>query len=94
MSKTTTKIRTSLTIFYSGPICVKLRQVSEDAVPLHHLRGLCGACVACFHNAGHPHKMEELRFNVDGGGGEEVQPPGDKDGEPGPCLPVPECQRK
>merc|ERR1719420_921139 len=29
-------------------------------------------CVACYQNDGHPHKMEKLGFDLDGGGGEAV----------------------
>ena len=66
----TGKIKTSLTMNYSGPICVKLRQ---DVVETLYHCTICedfAACVACYKNDNHPHKMEKLRFNLEGGGGE------------------------
>ena len=86
-------------MYYSGPICVKLRQVSGDVVLPHHLRGLGGVCGVL------PERQppsQDGEAHVQPGQGRRrpprgmlfEQPPGVKEPEPGPCLPVPEYQRK
>ena len=83
-------------MYYSGPICVKLRQVSGDVVPPHHLRGLGGVL------PGRRPPSQDGEAHVQPGQGRRQrpqglifeQPPGVKEPVPGPCLPVPEYQRK
>ena len=84
-------------MYYSGPICVKLHQVSGDVVPLHHLRGLGGVCGVCGLLTERQPPSQEGETQGQPGRGRRQCPRAllfdketRKEGEPGPCLPVPE----
>ena len=82
-------------MYYSGPTCVKLRQVSGDVVPLHHLRGLGGVC-GVLQERQPPSQDGEAQVQPGKGATARQcprallfeQPPGVKEAEPGPYLPV------